>query len=77
MRVQDAINALMELDKDEEVMIQWYTKADADYMEEDNPLPKEQWELAVRRFDKNPPDADDFSLQYFIDDAGERLASDS
>lgn len=75
MRVQDAINALMELDKDEEVMIQWYTKADADYMEEDNPLPTEQWDMAVRLFDKNPPDYEDFGLQYCIDEAGERLAS--
>jgi hypothetical protein len=73
MKVADAIKNLMELNPDDEIMIQWYTKADADYMEDT--LPKEQWELAVRRFDKNPPDANDFSIQYFIDDAGERLAS--
>ena len=76
MLVSDAIKNLTELDPNEEIMIQWFSKESAEYMEEDNPLPKEQWELAVRMFDKNPPDANDFSLQYFIDEAGERLASE-
>ena len=75
MRVQDAIKNLSELNPDEEIMIQWFTKEHADYIEEDNPLPQEQWDMAVRLFDKNSPDAEDFGMQYCIDEAGERLAS--
>jgi hypothetical protein len=45
-------------------------------MEEDNPLPQEQWELAVGLFDKNSPGAEEFGLQYCIDEAAERLASE-
>jgi len=66
----------MELSPDEEVMIQWYTKEHAEYMDEENPIPQDQWDMAVRLFEKNSPDADDFGLQYFIDEAGRRLASD-
>jgi hypothetical protein len=76
MLVSDAIKNLTELDPNEEIMIQWFTKEAAEYMEEDNPLPKEQWELAVRLFDKNAPGAEEFGLQYCIDEAGERLASE-
>lgn len=75
MRVADVIKSLSELNPDEEIMIQWYTKEHAEYMEEDNPIPQEQWDMAVRLFDKNSPDANDFSIEYFIDEAGERLAS--
>ena len=53
MKVADAIKNLSELNPDEEIMIQWFTKEHAEYMEEDNPLPQEQWDMAVRIFDKN------------------------
>jgi hypothetical protein len=76
MRAADAIKNLMELNPDEEVMIQWYTKEHAEYMDEENPIPQDQWDMAVRLFEKNSPDADDFGLQYCIDEAGRRLASD-
>ena len=72
--VADAIKNLMELDPNEEIMIQWFTKEAAEYMEEDNPLPQEQWDMAVRLFDKNSPGAEEFGLQYCSDEAGERLA---
>jgi len=70
--VADTIKSLMELDPNEEIMIQWFTKEHAEYMDEE--IPKEQWEMAVRLFDKNPPGAEEFGLQYCIDEAGERLA---
>jgi hypothetical protein len=72
--VADAIKNLMELDPNEEIMIQWFTKEHAEYMDEENPIPQEQWEMAVRLFDKDAPDAEAFGLQYCIDEAGERLA---
>jgi hypothetical protein len=72
--VADAIKNLMELDPNEEIMIQWFTKEHAEYMDEENPIPQEQWEMAVRLFDKDAPDAEAFGLQHCIDEAGERLA---
>ena len=72
--VADTIKSLMELDPNEEIMIQWFTKEHAEYMDEENPIPKEQWEMAVRLFDKNPPGAEEFGLQYCIDEAERRLA---
>ena len=64
----------MELDPNEEIMIQWFTKEHAEYMDEENPIPLEQWEMAVRLFDKNAPGAEEFGLQYLLDEAGARLA---
>lgn len=74
MIVADAIKNLMELDQNEEIMIQWFTKEHAEYMDEENPIPQEQWDMAVRLFDNNSPGAEEFGLQYCIDEAGERLA---
>jgi hypothetical protein len=74
MRVADAIKNLMELNSEDEIMIQWFTKEHAEYTNEGS-VSKDQWELAVRLFDKNPPDHDDFGIHYCVNEAGERLAS--
>ena len=74
MKVADAIKNLMELNPDEEIMIQWFTKEHTEYMDED-PIPNDQWDLAVGLFDKNPPDYEDFGIHYCVTTAGERLAS--
>jgi hypothetical protein len=55
-------------------MIQWFSKEHAEYMDEDNPYSKEVWEEAVRLFDKDAPGAEEFGLQYCIDEAERRLA---
>ena len=72
--VADAIKNLMELDPNEEIMIQWFSKEHAEYMDEE--IPEEQWNEAVRLFDKNSPGAEEFGLQYLLDEAGQRLASE-
>jgi hypothetical protein len=55
-------------------MIQWFSKEHAEYMDEE--IPEEQWNEAVRLFDKNAPGAEEFGLQYLLDEAGQRLASE-
>ena len=75
-RVADVIKSLMELDPNEEIMIQWFTKEHAEYMDEDNPYSKEVWEEAVRLFDKDAPGAEEFGLQHCLDEAERRLASE-
>ena len=74
--VADAIKNLMELDPNEEIMIQWFSKEHAEYMDEDNPYSKEVWEEAVRLFDKDAPGAEEFGLQQCLDEAERRLASE-
>jgi hypothetical protein len=74
MRVQTVIDALKDEDPNSEIMIQWFTKEDvesntrAEYTEE-------QWNLAVRLFEKWDVSMDDFGVPTALAEAHERLAA--
>lgn len=72
MRAQDAVKYLSELNPDEEVMIEWFGKEDVESHLQHN-IPEEQWNLAVRLFEKSSGDQDNFEIQQFLGMAKERL----
>ena len=74
MRAQDAVKYLSELNPDEEVMIEWFGKEDVESHMQYS-IPDEQWNLAVRLFEKSSGDQDNFEIQYFLGEAKERLAA--
>lgn len=76
MQAKTIIAALQELDPETEVMAQWFTKEDVE-ADHEKTYTQEQWELAVRLFDKWPaPGSDDFGARVCLEEAAERLGGE-
>jgi hypothetical protein len=73
MKIQDAINLLSQLDPQEEVMIEWYSKEDLEIHLQEK-LSSEEWNLAVGLFQKAAGGESNFETIYFLQEARERLA---
>jgi hypothetical protein len=72
MQVKTVIEALQQLDPQEEIMIQWFEK---NHVEANNETEytEEHWNMAVYLFDKWDTGEDDFGIKECLDEAAARL----
>ena len=74
MRIQTVIEALQQEDPNAEIMVQWFTKEDAE-SNTNATYTEDHWNLAVRLFEKWDVGMDDFNVVPCLAEARERLAA--
>jgi hypothetical protein len=75
MQVKTVIEALQQLDPQEEIMIQWFEKSHVEANNETE-YTEEHWNMAVYLFDKWDTGEDDFGIDNLLVEAAARLEDD-